>query len=57
MIILDKRLSMCAEMVSGKGVVCDVGTDHAYLAAYLIQSGKCSRVIASDINDCPLKFA
>ncbi len=57
MIILDKRLSMCAEMVSGKGVVCDVGTDHAYLAAYLIQSGKCSRVIASDINDGPLKFA
>ncbi|MGN0620993.1 MAG: Nif3-like dinuclear metal center hexameric protein [Porcipelethomonas sp.] len=57
MIILDKRLSVCAEMVGGKGIVCDVGTDHAYLASYLVESGKCSRVIASDINDGPLKFA
>ena len=44
-------------MVSGKGTACDVGTDHAYLAAYLVQSGKCKNVIASDINDGPLKAA
>lgn len=44
-------------MVSGRGTVCDVGTDHAYLAAELIMSGKCGRVIASDINEGPLEAA
>lgn len=57
MIVLDKRLAVCAEMVGGSGTVCDVGTDHAYLAAYLVKSGKCGKVIASDINSGPLKFA
>lgn len=57
MVTLDKRLMVCAEMVGGSGIVCDVGTDHAYLPAYLIQTGKCSDVIASDINDGPLGFA
>ncbi len=53
----NKRLEMCAEFVSGKGIVCDVGTDHAYLAIELIKSGKCSKVIASDINEKPLESA
>ena len=34
---IDKRLMACAELVSGKGKVCDIGTDHAYLVAYLIK--------------------
>ncbi len=55
--MLDNRLTVCAELVSGNGVVCDVGTDHAYLAAELIISGKCSKVIASDINEGPLESA
>ncbi len=55
--MLDNRLKMCADMVSGKGIVCDVGTDHAYLAAELITSGKCSRVIASDVRQGPLNAA
>ncbi len=57
MIQPDKRLLACADMVSGKGIVCDVGTDHAYLPAYLIQTGKCRKAIASDISENPLKFA
>lgn len=57
MIKPDKRLLACADMVSGKGIVCDVGTDHAYLPVYLIQTGKCSKAIASDISANPLKFA
>lgn len=57
MIQPDKRLLACADMVSGKGIVCDVGTDHAYLPAYLIQTGKCNKAIASDISENPLKFA
>lgn len=55
--MLDERLSLCAEFVSGIGTVCDVGTDHAYLVAELIKSGKCSSAIACDIADGPLNFA
>ena len=55
--MLDNRLKMCAEMVSGRGAAVDVGTDHGYLAAELVMSGKCSRVIASDINEKPLGAA
>lgn len=55
--MLNERLKACAEYVSGKGIACDVGTDHAYLACELIKSGKCSHVIASDINSKPLESA
>ena len=55
--MLDNRLKMCADMISGKGTVCDVGTDHALLAAELIMSGKCKKVIASDIKEGPLEAA
>ena len=55
--MLDNRLKMCADMLSGKGIVCDVGTDHALLAAHLINTGKCEKVIASDIKEGPLESA
>lgn len=55
--MLDNRLKMCAELVSGRGIAVDVGTDHAYLAADLILSGKCSKVIASDVKEGPLESA
>lgn len=55
--MLDNRLKMCFEMVSGNGAAVDVGTDHGYLAAELVKSGKCGRVIASDINKKPLESA
>lgn len=55
--MLDNRLKTCADMISGKGIVCDVGTDHALLASYLITNGKCEKVIASDINEGPLESA
>lgn len=55
--MLDKRLKMCADLVGGEGIVCDVGTDHAYLAAELVLSGKCKRVIASDVKEGPLESA
>ncbi|MBR5684346.1 MAG: Nif3-like dinuclear metal center hexameric protein [Ruminococcus sp.] len=55
--MLDNRLKKIAELVSGKGTAVDVGTDHAYLAAELVTSGKCSRVIASDIKEGPLESA
>lgn len=56
MIPLSPRLLSCAAMVTGD-VVCDIGTDHAYLPAYLVKSGRCRRVIATDIKDGPLASA
>lgn len=57
MITIDNRLRVCSEMVNGSGIVCDVGTDHAYLPAYLIENKICDYALASDINDGPLSFA
>lgn len=54
--MLDKRLKLCADMVTGKRV-CDVGTDHAYLIAELLRSGKCETAVAADINESPLASA
>ncbi len=57
MININKRLSLCADFVGGKGIAVDVGTDHAYLASYLVLSNICEEVIACDINDGPLETA
>ena len=57
MINLDNRLKQCAEFVSGNGYSVDVGTDHAYLAAYLVSSGICKKVIACDLREGPLESA
>lgn len=38
-------------------VVADVGCDHAYLSLHLVLSGKCTRAIASDLREGPLKSA
>lgn len=55
--MIDGRLLCAANMVSKNGVVCDVGTDHAYLAAYLIEKGIAKSCIACDIADGPLEAA
>jgi dinuclear metal center YbgI/SA1388 family protein len=57
MIKIDDRLKACADFVDGTGTVCDVGTDHAHLCVYLVQSEKCKHVIASDVVDGPLNSA
>ena len=56
MIPISPRLLCCAAMIEGQ-IVCDIGTDHAYLPAYLINSGRCSQVIATDIKPGPLENA
>jgi len=56
MIPLSARLLCCASFVRGD-YACDIGTDHALLPAYLIRSGKCSRVLATDIKQGPLSAA
>lgn len=54
--MLDKRLKACYDLVSGD-VACDVGTDHGYLAAELLKTGKCRFCYACDVNEQPLKAA
>ena len=55
--ILDPRLSSAVGFLRQGGVVCDVGTDHAYLPIYAILAGISERGIASDINKGPLMRA
>lgn len=52
----DKRLLTCAKLVTGRKAV-DVGTDHGYLAVYLLNENICDNVIACDVNEMPLNAA
>ena len=54
---LDGRLALAASFVRPGSVVCDVGTDHAYLPIWLLQNGICPSAVACDINEGPLKSA
>ena len=54
---LSKRLSAVAGLVSQGLVVADVGTDHGYIPIFLLESGKCERAFAMDVNEGPLKRA
>lgn len=56
MIPLSTRLLCCASYVTGD-MALDIGTDHAFLPAYLVKSGKCSEAIATDIREGPLETA
>jgi len=47
---LSRRLNAIAELIPAASVICDVGTDHAYLPCRLILDGKCERAIATDIS-------
>ena len=51
---LSVRLKTIASLVPKGARVCDIGTDHGYLAIELISSGKAQNVIAADINEKPL---
>ncbi len=54
---LSERLQLIASMVPNGARVCDVGTDHGYLAAALFKSGRVKSVIATDIKEKPLAHA
>lgn len=54
---LDSRLSAVASLVREGKTVADIGTDHAYLLAYLLENGKISKGIAADLRKGPLENA
>lgn len=54
---ISKRLLACASFLHPGDRVADVGTDHGYLAIYLLQTGLASRVFAADIGRQPLARA
>ena len=54
---ISDRLLACCEHIAPGSRVADVGCDHGYLSIYLLQSGKARSVIASDINEGPLRSA
>lgn len=54
---LSLRLSTIASLVPNGARVCDVGTDHGYLAIHLKAGGKVKSIIAADINPLPLQNA
>lgn len=54
---LTPRLRTVASLVPSGARLADVGTDHAYLPAYLIATGQCPSAIATDIRPGPLERA
>ena len=54
---LAKRLAAAAAYVPAGCVIADIGTDHAYLPIYLVETGVCQRVIATDLRPGPFHSA
>jgi len=57
LITLSPRLAAAAAYICSGAPLADIGTDHAYLPAYLIQTGIIPRAIAADILPGPLEAA
>ncbi|HYF79832.1 MAG TPA: class I SAM-dependent methyltransferase [Symbiobacteriaceae bacterium] len=57
MIILSPRLAAAAAYVLPGRPLADIGTDHAYLPAHLVQAGAIPRAIAGDVLPGPLDAA
>lgn len=54
---IDLRLKKAADFVRAGSAVADIGTDHAYLPAYLSVNKIAKKVIACDLKSGPLKNA
>lgn len=54
---LTPRLKMIASLVPKCKSLCDIGTDHAYVAIYLAKKGVAEKIIAADIKKGPLAQA
>lgn len=56
-ITVSKRLHTIASFVPEHSRVADIGSDHAYLPVFLVQSGKASKAVAGELNAGPWKVA
>lgn len=56
-LMLQPRLQLLANMIPPGSRLADVGTDHGYLPVYLLQNGRITGAIASDIGAEPLQHA
>lgn len=54
---LDPRLQSVADLVRPGSFLLDIGTDHAYLPAYLVQNKICRGALACDVRPGPIKNA
>ena len=54
---LKGRLKLIADMTPPCDVVCDIGTDHAYIPIYLVMNKRCKRAVASDVRKGPIRVA
>ena len=54
---ISNRLLLCAAMVPPGARAADIGTDHGYLAVYLLQNEICPFVTAADLREQPLQKA
>lgn len=57
MIKLSKRLQRIADYITPNNRIADIGSDHALLPVYLLQSGRCPSAIAGELNDGPYQAA
>jgi len=55
--LLKGRLKLIADMVPECAMLCDVGTDHAYIPIYVVQNKKCRKAVASDVKEGPVLSA
>ncbi len=54
---LDERLGLAFDLYESCGLAADIGTDHAHLPAALLESGKCRRMILTDLSENALAHA
>ena len=55
--MLDERLSLVYDMYDPCVLAADIGTDHGQLASALLRSGRCERMILTDISASALSHA